>query len=107
MNSLVDIQGEIEPNLREQITIDQVIAFFNELIALDTSALTPLFLLRSECNEALADHPTVQVAEHADGYSVGLMGIINGMFGVTRGGFGPIAYVVRDGYLEKLVRREG
>lgn len=44
-------------------------------------------------NGFLAGHPTIQVNKIARGYSVGLIGILNGIFGATEYGFGAIAGV--------------
>jgi hypothetical protein len=44
------------------------------------------------CNQAMADHPTVQVAQLEDGtFAVGLLGILNGLFGADENGQGYIA----------------
>jgi hypothetical protein len=45
---------------------------------------------RVTCNEALADHPTIQVGQQDGSYQVGLLGILNGLFGINDAGWGPI-----------------
>lgn len=96
---------------REQVSIDEVIELLNELIALDKPAIAAVLANRVPCNEALAEHPTVQVSTQNDGYHVGLLGIINGMFGVDERGSGFICYEFEDGNLIRFKRtphkREG
>ena len=93
-------------------TIDEVIAFLNELLALDADAVTAWVETRVGCNEALAAHPTLQVAgkelkepgERADGsmdlglpFRFGLLGVLNGIFGADGEGWGFIAAQYNDG----------
>jgi hypothetical protein len=100
--------------MREQVSIDDVIAFLNELIALDNDAVVQTTLHRVACNQALADHPTVQVApvynefgaEIQGAYTVGFTGLINGLFGVGERGQGSIRYVMQDGELVRFERNE-
>ena len=82
--------------IREEATIGEVIHLLNELIDLDRPAMGALFANRVPCNPSLADHPTVQVGMQHGGYHVGLMGILNGLFGVDDNGWGPIALVFDD-----------
>lgn len=73
------------------VTVDDALAYLNELVKLDPRAMHSLVECRHLCNQSLADHPTAQVATSNGGIaSVGLLGIINGMFGVDEDGWGPI-----------------
>jgi hypothetical protein len=79
------------------MTYQQTIAFLNELIALDAQAITALVESRVPCNKSLADHPSVQVSSTTGGgYSVGLLGILNGLFGTREDGWGFISAVFDD-----------
>lgn len=56
-----------------------------------------LFAHRVPCNSALRDHPTIQVAADGDEdipggaqASVGVIGLLNGLFGVDERGWGHI-----------------
>jgi hypothetical protein len=40
-----------------------------------------LIAQRVPCNSALADHPTAQVAEHEGQVKIGLLGVLNALFG--------------------------
>lgn len=88
----------------DTIDLDSVITYLNELIAIDKPAIAALLANRVPCNEYLAEHPTVQVSAQHGGYHVGMLGIINGMFGVNRQGFGLIRYVFEDGELIRFER---
>lgn len=86
----------------KQPNVKDAIKFLNEILARDERAISELFLSkRVECNLLLADHPTVQVIPlNMDYglYDVGILGILNGLFGVypdgPKKGWGPIAMMV-------------
>lgn len=82
--------------MRTEVTIDQVISFLNETLALDADAVSRLIEARVGCNGAVATHPTIQVVSQPDGTVVGILGILNGMFGVDEYGAGPIAAICED-----------
>jgi hypothetical protein len=73
------------------------VRLLNEMIASDPAATTALLKHRETCNATLADHPTIIVAVAADekrGYSVGLLGVLNGLcgyYGEEGSGHGPVA----------------
>lgn len=96
-----------EHAIRESVTIDHVLEVLNRLLATDPVATRDLVLLaRVPCNDDLAKDPTIQVRGYKvndddPAYSVGIIGIINGFFGVDEGGWGPITANV------KLVCSEG
>lgn len=80
--------------IRESVTIDEAVSFLNELTNIDPAAMQAFVLTRVPCNDALADHPTVQVLDGGDdglGPKVGTLGILNGLFGTDSHGYGPIA----------------
>lgn len=77
--------------LKESVTIDDVIELLNDAFGKDPNAMNDLVKTRVTCNDALADHPTIQVGQFGDEYKVGLIGILNGIFGMAEDGFGAIA----------------
>ena len=90
--------------IKDSVSLDEVIDFLNELLEVDCLAIQGLIENRQSCNEAMADHPTVQVHAYCacgeeDGcskcgeFSVGLLGILNGIFGKDEDGWGDIAAV--------------
>ncbi len=86
------------------ITVDDAIGLLNEAVALDRPAMAALLANRVPCNAAFADHPTIQVQAQHGGYHVGLLGIINGLFGVDDDGKGPICSVFTDGQLQEFAK---
>jgi hypothetical protein len=93
--------------IKESITLEEVIAFLNSLLEIDREAVTTLFdAARVPCSEGLANHPTVQVVpnrapEVYGKYSVGVLGILNGMFGTDNESWGTIYMDMDEG---KIVR---
>ena len=103
------------------ITVDDTIAFLNELVALgEGGVLARLIEKRTWCTKALEDHPTVQIAGREDRVvagrtvklrMVGFLGILNGLFGtISEGekkGWGYIAAVYEsDGTLSGFRRTD-
>jgi len=83
--------------MRETVTVSEVIEFLNELLELDQKAIELLVDSRVPCSDSMASHPTVQVTGYASGaFKVGMLGILNGIFGVDAGGWGPISAVYDD-----------
>lgn len=87
------------PDKESQMIEDakRMIDYLNTLISLDPDAITLLAETRVPCNEALADHPSVQVLEDGGSMKVGLLGILNGFLGAYElDGWGPLAAVYSD-----------
>lgn len=61
----------------------------NEAYAADPAAIHALICNRVPCNQALADHPTIQVEVNrvaaGESYAVGMLGVINGLVEATTG----------------------
>jgi hypothetical protein len=81
---------EIKRDLQYEISIDHVLAVLNEAVELDKDAMTALVNARVPCNERLADHPTIQVGSFDGITKVGLLGVLNGLFGIASDGWGAI-----------------
>jgi len=86
--------------IKKSITIEQAIEVLNEAFKLDARTIQWLINNRVPCNAELAGHPTIQVKaiqrRHIYGgepvrYEIGLLGIINGLFGVNENESGYIA----------------
>ena len=71
---------------------EHIVSVLNEANDLDPVAIGQLVSHRVKCNDALADHPTIQVGK-IDGPDVvvGLLGLINGLVGVRDNSWGYIA----------------
>lgn len=84
--------------VKESITIQETVDFLNSLIKIDSSTITKLFDTRIHCNEAIANHETVQVINVGIHYfKVGMIGILNGLFGIDEYGWGHIIANYEDG----------
>ena len=70
--------------------IDRAIEVLNEMTMADREAVQLLVETRVPCNDALADHPTVQVHSDHGRHSVGLLGVINGLLGADDDGWGYV-----------------
>lgn len=88
--------------IRQEVTIDELIAYLNELWSIDPAAMAALVESRVPCNEELAQHETCQVSGAVGDARVGLLGVINGIFGVDDAGRGPVAANYSDSSNEFL-----
>lgn len=72
------------------------------MLVLDYECLNALVSHRVMCNEGVANHATIQVQQYkGDEYTkVGLLGILNGIFGIREDGMGAICMEVEaDGMI--------
>ena len=77
--------------------IDHAVEVLNVALDADPDAMRQLIENRVPCNTGLAGHPTIQVKREpmsSTGYSVGMIGIINGICGTQHDGWGHIAIEV-------------
>lgn len=77
--------------INQQI-IDIAIDILNEALEADREAICKLLDYKVECNDSLANHATIQVGMLNGKSQVGMLGIINGLFGVDEDGYGFICY---------------
>jgi len=82
--------------IHPSVTFQEVIELLNAAIKLDPVAAHGLVEQRIPCNDALGDHPTIQVTGIDGKLSVGFLGALNGLFGADENGWGPIAGVFDD-----------
>lgn len=85
----------------------EAVEVLNRLLQKDFWAIQNLFQVRVDCNIDLAKDETCQVKQEPDGrYSVGLIGIINSIFGAHDDGQGFIAYSVgpdKKGFIQQFL----
>lgn len=96
--------------IKSSVTVHDVVSFLNELTALDPAAMHNLVESRVACNDPFADHPTLQVSSRVNGdgsdYEVGILGVLNGLFGTDDINYGPISASFEEGRLVRFnVRR--
>lgn len=76
------------------VTVDEAVEILNQMLEADPGTTSHLFAVRFLCSEALAEHSTIQCAPTKLGDipapSVGIMGVINGIFGTNKDGLGAI-----------------
>ena len=80
--------------MKNIITIDNVVNLLNDLAEKDNECIKNLCLTRIECNDLIANHKYVQV--HQKPQSVGLLGILNGLFEVNDFAWGCICMHIHD-----------
>ena len=89
---------------------DDVIDFLNELLALDPAFVNQLIGFRTPCNQALADHPTVQVGGGDGDFRAGMLGVVNGFLGAIddgpKAGWGPVTAIYDGDALVAFRRTE-
>jgi len=79
------------------LTAEAAVEFLNKWLKEDPNAVNKLFATRIHCNTQTASHSTIQVRDYAHPSddvktpNVGVLGFLNGMFGVTPSGFGYIS----------------
>ena len=100
---------------RNEVTVDQVVELLNAALLLDRTAITNLVQTRVDCNKKMAGHQTIQVglAPGVDPddknllYEVGILGLINGLFGIDERQWGAIAAEMdKAGHVMQFVVRE-
>lgn len=81
-----------EPN---PVSVDEAIEVLNRIHQADHHVLPALMRHRVPCNTAVADDPAVQVGPgpNRSGWVIGLLGVLNGIFGADDDGWG---YIVAD-----------
>ena len=84
-------------SIKESITIQDVCDLLNEMLKLDPKATKCLAQNKVSCNRSIAEHPSIQVSETDQGYYVGMVGILNGLFGTGTDNMGAICYKLDDG----------
>ena len=93
--------------------VDKAIRVLNEALQADPVGINVLMSMEVEINDALRDHPTIQVGQSiidpVDGVCVlRPIGLINALFGTTHDEWGFICMVVdEDGAITEFKRLEG
>lgn len=75
-----------------------IVGLLNEMLTLDPVATAALINARVPCNDALANHSTIQAGpvEGSPQNVVGILGLLNGLCGVDDRGWGVVAAVVES-----------
>lgn len=87
------------------VDLQNVVDFLNGLLAADRRAIQELISTKVKCNEKLAFHPTVQVIiTGPDKYETGILGVLNGLFGIDEKGESYIMAVFSENNVLKEFR---
>ena len=69
------------------VNLKDVVDYLNSLLKADRRAIQELVSTKVKCNEKLAFHPTVQVIiTGPNSYETGVLGVLNGLFGIDEKG---------------------
>lgn len=94
VDPIVAIADAMLLSVTDLVSVERAVHILNEINMLDPEVLGTLIQTRVVCNEKLAGHPTVQVGvvqiNDEPRYHVGLLGIINGIFGIDSDSWGFI-----------------
>ncbi len=74
-------------------TLEHALLILNQAVAADPAAMTALVRARVPCNDRLGQHSTIQCGKEP---TVGLLGILNGIFGIREDGYGYITAILDD-----------
>lgn len=76
----------------KSISAEDAIRVLNEALECDGESVRLLIENRVPCNEKMVEHPSIQCgkADNEKGGEVGMLGIINGIFGTQSNGWGYI-----------------
>ncbi len=89
--------------MKKTITSKEMVDFLNDLLTYDKRAVENLFNIRVFCNEKLSEHETVQCGcREKNVYTVGFIGILNGMFGIDDDSWGCISMDIKQGKLKRF-----
>lgn len=86
-----------EDKRKTTVDLQSVVDYLNGLLKADRRAIQELISTKVKCNETLAFHPTVQVIiTGPDQYETGVLGVLNGLFGIDERGESYIMAVFND-----------
>jgi hypothetical protein len=85
--------------LKQSVTPQDVCDLLNELLKLDYDCAHGLISYHQQRNEEVAAHQSIQVQQYKDDKfpKVGIVGILNGIFGIRDDGMGAICFEIDDG----------
>ena len=88
--------------VKNKVTIQETVDFLNSILKIDPLVITALFSMRISCNEKLKNHETVQVGVDGGYSQVGMIGILNGLFGKDQYKWGHICADYDNGIIKKF-----
>lgn len=84
--------------LKKTISVQDVCDLLNEMLVIDYDCINTLITRRVKCNDTTADHPTIQARryEFVTYSKLGLLGFLNGLFGIREDGMGAICMEIEN-----------
>lgn len=80
-----------------QVSVQGVVDLLNVALRMDEQAVSDLIGERITVNKDLANHPTIQCVETGRGrFEIGMLGFLNGLFGIDEKMRGAIEAVVDE-----------
>ena len=108
IDSFYEMKYENGKAVKKAITLTETIDILNSALLADQKAVTELFFDRKKCNVYMANHETIQCGMIKGEYYVGVLGLLNGMFGIDENGYGAIMMVIEEGKITKFKKvKEG
>jgi len=95
-------------SLKRTVTPEDVVALLNEMLDIDPVATQLLVKQRIRCNHKMKKHNDLQInLDNNNDPKVGLLGVLNGLFGKSPKGYGFILAQISEGgqYLKFIVKR--
>ncbi|MFJ7954629.1 hypothetical protein ACIQZG_24335 [Lysinibacillus sp. NPDC096418] len=72
------------------VSIDDVIKVLNDALNHDRVVIQNVIESRVPCSDSFIEHPSIQVGHNHEGHvEIGIIGIINSLFGTDDNGYGP------------------
>lgn len=107
VDEYVDYGLEFTGPAPRTVSLPEVLEVLNRAVEADPEAIAALIGTRVPCNPALAGDPTIQVDHRGDdpqrGFSVGALGLLNGLFGTRPNGWGYLVAEV-DNDEQRVIR---
>ena len=82
--------------MKESVSPQDVCDLLNDMVQKDKDCVITLINSRGVCNELIAGHPFIQVLQDDENgpYKIGLLGVLNGLFGIDSEGYGAIVMYI-------------
>jgi hypothetical protein len=78
---------------------ETAVRVLNDLLDTDPGAMQRLFDMETSCSLRMVDHGGIETGYEPDGFKIGVMSVVNALFGLTDEGEGCIVAEYKDGRL--------
>lgn len=98
----MDLNKQLQKVVVEVCAI-KAVQVLNEILRHEPDVIRELFALKFNVSKEVIDHPTIQFFETEGSYKLSVLGLINGLLGIRKDGYGYIT-AIYDG--DKLIEFE-